>query len=267
MNTDKLVELFREEVEKLEREAYERGKRDAVKADELKVKFKTAERKAKVGERVLITKAYANDDYVNGDVGTVIKSYDSGGVDIKEWDDYVSYSEYEVIIEEPLSANQQRKELIEQAREFVEKSKNGRGRLTNRLGYRNKYGIICDAEFIVNEEKRTVVVLLKEQMVLRTVTAKGIAKCHPDEVFNADIGKAIALARALEIDVPKGFLNAVQPDGFVTGMIVSPNEYSARKWSAFEISRIIDDELWDDVEDEFSRMYYTKIINDTSAEY
>ena len=60
MNTDKLVELFKTEVEKLEKEAYERGKRDA----------------------------------------------------------------FEKSIEEPvqpLSANQQRKELIEQAREFIKK--------------------------------------------------------------------------------------------------------------------------------------------------
>src|SRR5699024_2373576 len=172
-------------------------------------------------------------------------------------------------IEQPvqsLSANQQRKELIEQAREFVESQKNARGGLTGRLGYKDSWGIICDAEFIVNEEKRTVVCLLRWQFGGR-ITSKGIAKCHPDEVFNADIGKAIALARALEIDVPEEVLNAVQTEEFVTGMIVVPNEYSARKWSAFEISRIIDDELWDDVEFEFSRVYYTKIINDTNAKY
>src|SRR5699024_6104097 len=161
MNTDKLIEVFKTEVEKLEKEAYERGKRDALKVDEPKVKFKTAERKAKVGERDLITKAYANDDYVNGDVGTVIKSYDSGGVDIKEWDDYVSYSEYEVIIEEPLSANQQRKELIEQAREFVRvhTQRNAESAGGNRgIGFRH---LVVKEEFVVNAEKRTVVCLLK----------------------------------------------------------------------------------------------------------
>src|SRR5699024_8022018 len=106
-------------------------------------------------------KAYANDDYVNGDVGTVIKSYDSGGVDIKEWDDYVSYSEYEVIIEEPLSANQQRKELIEQAREFVRvhTQRNAESAGGNRgIGFRH---LVVKEEFVVNAEKRTVVCLLK----------------------------------------------------------------------------------------------------------
>src|SRR5699024_4710904 len=182
MNTDKLVELFREEVEKLEREAYERGKRDAVKADELKVKFKTAERKAKVGERVLITKAYANDDYVNGDVGTVIKSYDSGGVDIKEWDDYVSYSEYEVIIEEPLSANQQRKELIEQSREFVESKLDSYGEVCG--AYRHGSGNIClIPEFFIKGNRVTCVLRGSRTKRVRFV---GRANCMPDEVFNAD---------------------------------------------------------------------------------
>src|SRR5699024_10072471 len=129
MNTDKLVELFREEVEKLEKEAYERGKRDALKVDELKGKPKTVKRKAKIGERILITNANRNIGYGNDDIGTVVQVVDrtGGGIHVKEWNDYVSKSEYEVIIEEPLSANQQRKELIEQAREFIKKRKDEKG--------------------------------------------------------------------------------------------------------------------------------------------
>src|SRR5699024_6561416 len=100
MNTDKLVELFRTEVEKLEKEAYERGKRDALKMDE----HKTVKRKAKVGERVLITNANRNIGYGNDDIGTVVQVVDrtGGGIHVKEWNDYVSKSEYEVIIEQPV---------------------------------------------------------------------------------------------------------------------------------------------------------------------
>src|SRR5699024_9080511 len=121
MNTDKLVELFREEVEKLEKEAYERGKRDAF--EKSKEFYDAPESVANIEQPV-----------------------------------------------QSLSANQQRKELIEQAREFVESQKNARGGLTGRLGYKDSWGNICDAEFIVNDEKRTVVVLLKEQLYKRIET-------------------------------------------------------------------------------------------------
>src|SRR5699024_5597095 len=139
MNTDKLVELFREEVEKLEKEAYERGKRDA----------------------------------------------------------------FEKSIEEPvqpLSANQQRKELIERAGEFVEEHTT---EISRKMAYLNSFVPLVrekgnlTAKFIVNAEKRTVVALI-HLSYSGGVASRGIAKCHPDEVFNADIGKAIALARALE---------------------------------------------------------------------
>lgn len=120
----------------------------------------------------------------------------------------------------PKSANQQRHETIQRAREFVEKQKKERGRdmvyITNcPIGY------WCNAEFIVNTDKRTVVALLKwVGLEGSSNKARGIAKCMPGDVFNADICKAIALARALEIEVPSEFQNAVQPDEKVVGMVV-----------------------------------------------
>ena len=256
MNTDKLVELFREEVEKLEKEAYERGKRDALKMDKLKDKPKTVKRIAKVGERILITNSYENIGYGNDDIGTVIEVVDrtGGGVHVNEWDDYVSYDEYEVIIEEqvqPLSANQQRKGLIEQAREFVESQKNAMGTYEVKDPSSPHAPWHCNVEFIVNEEKRTVVALLRG-FFTPTLYAKGIAKCHPDEVFNADIGKAIALARALEFDVPNEFLNAVQPDKVVKGMILQ-----TRYGNRLELT----------VRNPMPLLSSEKIINDTNAEY
>ncbi|PIC80516.1 hypothetical protein CSV75_01610 [Sporosarcina sp. P18a] len=114
--------------------------------------------------------------------------------------------------------NEQRAELIQRAREFVE------GQRVVRKGKKvyispGYVGFWCSADFVVNADKRTVVCLLKSAS--DNVRSKGIAKCMPGEVFNAEIGKAIALARALEIDVPKEFMQAVQPDEWAVGQIVT----------------------------------------------
>lgn len=65
----------------------------------------------------------------------------------------------------------------------------------------------CD--FIIDREKRTVVSLIK--LFSGFVERIGIAKCDPDDVFNVHIGKAIALRRALGLDVPDVYLKAPQP--------------------------------------------------------
>lgn len=111
------------------------------------------------------------------------------------------------------SPNQQRAELIQRAREFMdEQAKSFKWLFNGEMRTRH-----WKASFIVNEQKRTIVCLLKGNRT-RHIYARGIAKCMPDEVFNADIGKAIALARALKIDVPQEFLRAVQPTEKVAGM-------------------------------------------------
>jgi len=80
----------------------------------------------------------------------------------------------------------------------------------------------CNAEFIVNEEKRVVVVLLKG-FKSGKVHTKGVAKCDPQDVFNIHIGKAIALYRALGQDVPEIFTNPPQPENTEVGDIVNYN--------------------------------------------
>jgi len=72
-------------------------------------------------------------------------------------------------------------------------------------------------EFIVNTEKRTVVVLIR-LYGMKNVHSKAIAKAAPDDVFNADIGKAIALGRALGVDIPREFFDAPMPTEVVVGM-------------------------------------------------
>lgn len=68
----------------------------------------------------------------------------------------------------------------------------------------------CNAEFVVNREKRTVVALMVGCSTGK-VRARGIAKCHPDDCFNSHIGRAIALRRVLGEEVPEDYFNAPNP--------------------------------------------------------
>jgi hypothetical protein len=74
-------------------------------------------------------------------------------------------------------------------------------------------------DFKINREKRVVVALLRDKLSHR-ISKRGIAKCHPDDCFNADIGRAIALRRALGLEVPAEYLNAPQPTEVRVGDII-----------------------------------------------
>ncbi|QOT13771.1 hypothetical protein JNUCC32_31425 (plasmid) [Paenibacillus sp. JNUCC32] len=75
----------------------------------------------------------------------------------------------------------------------------------------------CD--FIVNRKKRTVVALIS---VIRggKPFRKGIAKAAPNDVFNAHIGRAIALRRALGLEVPAEYLSVPNPEEPRVGDVV-----------------------------------------------
>ncbi|MED1527853.1 hypothetical protein [Bacillus pumilus] len=77
-------------------------------------------------------------------------------------------------------------------------------------------------DFIVNTEKRTVVALRKSYR-LGYVNERGIAKCAPNDCFNAHIGKAIALRRALGLEVHAEYLNVPQPTEVREGDYVARN--------------------------------------------
>ena len=77
-----------------------------------------------------------------------------------------------------------------------------------------------DHEFIVNTEKRTVVVLRKLRGCTNLVR-RGIAKAAPNDCFNVHIGEAIALHRALGLEVPDEYLNAPQPTEVRVGDVVA----------------------------------------------
>lgn len=88
-------------------------------------------------------------------------------------------------------------------------------------------GRLCNVEFIVNKKKRTVVALLRG-IDTGIIRAKGIAKCAPGDCFNVWIGKAIALRRALGLEIPSEYLNAPQPTEVRVGDIVYDEHYKMK---------------------------------------
>jgi hypothetical protein len=103
------------------------------------------------------------------------------------------------------SPNEQRADVIKRAKAFVAKKDS-----------QYESNGLVSLEFVVNPEKRTVVAVI-HGLFSKRIRNKAIAKCDPDDVFNADIGKAIALARALGVEVPVEFVKAVQPTEIVLG--------------------------------------------------
>ncbi|MEK4631397.1 hypothetical protein [Bacillus sp. EU55] len=136
-----------------------------------------------------------------------------------------------------INAQDHRDEIVEQAKADVEEQ------CFELFAY--------DLEFIVNRDKRTVVVLLRGY---RTggVIEKGIAKAAPNDCFNVHIGKAIALRRALGLKVPDEYLNAPQPTEVRVGDVVGapygrgPYKLKKRHFSEIDLTylnrcKIIDD--------------------------
>lgn len=134
--------------------------------------------------------------------------------------------------EKKLTPNERRKAIINEAKAFVEDaiSRNHPDAAEAGVWFTDNDGSIItdEAEFVVNDKKRTVVVLIKDYGKSNVYT-KGIAKCAPGDVFNADISKAIALG----LDVSK-FEKAVQPSEVVVGQVVKGREETGR--SDFEAS-------------------------------
>ncbi|QIG62582.1 hypothetical protein [Sporosarcina phage Lietuvens] len=237
--------------------------------------YRTVKRKARVGERILITDAEDSfDKYKNGDVLTVTGfHYCDGYYRVKTEPNIVSmfHEEYEVIVgihgdaetqailerisslesetaklKERITSlefvlaeksnitvgrnkapNEKRADIIAKAKAFVAEHTPiayvGKAPLTKEVGE-------VRIKFVVNAEKRTVVAIPELAHVKNAVVhyAKAVAKCDPSDVFNADIGRAIALGRALGKDVME-FEQAGQPTEVVVGMRMKwqiGNEYN-----------------------------------------
>lgn len=78
--------------------------------------------------------------------------------------------------------------------------------------------------FEINRKKHAVVALVR-LMYGNDIVAKGIAKCAPNDCFNVHIGMAIALHRALGLDIPQEYVNAAQPTESVVGDYVEYDGY------------------------------------------
>lgn len=165
-----------------------------------------------------------------------------------------------------LTPNEERAELIEKAKKFLEKNTRKKICIFNSVPCLYPYTVGLVEEFIVNEDKKTVVCLLRG-VNSNIVRFRGIAKCMPGEVFNEWIGKAIALARALKIDVPEEFLNAVQPNKVVVGMDLAIL-WGSNNQPTGEVDRVVSFKS-EGIPTYADGMISThhKIINDTNAEY
>lgn len=124
-----------------------------------------------------------------------------------------------------------------------------------------------ETEFFVKDAKVTALVYWLQLGKKRTTSPKeiGSSKCHPNDCFNEYIGKAIALGRALGLDVSE-FEQAVQPDEVVVGMEVEVLDHeSGRKSGKFRDVIAIEEGY-----PEFSNGMYASrydITNDTNAQY
>lgn len=134
------------------------------------------------------------------------------------------------------SPQQCRDETVEMAKKDVKElvtrgldsstSDRREGSLTHRLHF---YVV----SFNVNTDKRAVTAIVKTSSSCGNPIGEaevGIAKCAPNDCFNVHIGKAIALRRALGLDVPAEYYSAPQPEevrvGDVVGFPFDPNDDS-----------------------------------------
>ncbi|WP_134903120.1 hypothetical protein [Paenibacillus polymyxa] len=91
-------------------------------------------------------------------------------------------------------------------------------------------------KFYVNREKRAVTACITYRGG-SAVRARGIAKAAPDDVFHAEIGKAIALRRALGLTVPSEYTDAPKPDEPHVGAVVIDRDFII-PWETTLTSRI-----------------------------
>lgn len=136
------------------------------------------------------------------------------------------------------SPNELRAEIIEKAKVFVESQFkehwNDSGDSVISVS-----AILHTVEFVVNEEKRQVSALLRSygKRGQGMVDYNGKAKCNPSDVFNEHIGRAIALGRALGLDVSE-FEKAVQPNEVVKGHVVETFSSSGIHHETFEVGSV-----------------------------
>ena len=90
-------------------------------------------------------------------------------------------------------------------------------------------GIVVTDEvlFTINADKRTVVASIRYNENPQDVYKQGRAKCAPNDVFNEHIGKAIALRRALGLEVPVEYVTIEnrEQDDLAVGDVVRNKKF------------------------------------------
>lgn len=100
------------------------------------------------------------------------------------------YKKYTESLLETLKKAREMKTISYEAREF-------------RRGWENYFNTATSyIQFVVNEGKKTIVALLVDSVTGR-VRRRSVAKCHPEDEWDADVGKAIAIGRLLNQDVSR----------------------------------------------------------------
>ncbi|MFJ7736427.1 hypothetical protein ACIQ2D_08785 [Lysinibacillus sp. NPDC097287] len=230
-------------------------------------KYRKVDRLAEVGDVVVFNSkmcpnnANMNEPYiVNRETSHGVGHYDGTTVcDVK----FVIYDNgrstktvdvYELIVEDkskirgitieidkPLSPNEQRAQIIEDAKKFVEENSEG---------------------FTFDLSVENAITTFRQKWSSGKVDIQfGAAYRNPSDVFNDHIGKAIALGRALNLDVSK-FEQAVQPTKAVYGMIV---EQYKTKGAYREVAPDFIQFKTCQLESDTAK--YGRIINDTNAIY
>lgn len=136
--------------------------------------------------------------------------------------------------------NQRRADVIQRARMFVVDLER-RAESDDRNGDGNWLfnGRTTKLTFHVNAKKGVVTALAHGRSGNKKLYDKAFAKCHPNDVFNADIGKAIAAGKLYGVDILQEFVDAPNPTEVVVGMRV---ESATMKGETYLITEIDGDE-------------------------
>jgi hypothetical protein len=116
--------------------------------------------------------------------------------------------------------NAGREAAIEAAKKFIEDQFDNDNHVTVDV-------FSCNVQFVVDKVKRTVVAIARGYESKR-VRGRGIAKTAPTDTFNETIGKAIALGRALNVEIPSIILASPSPVEPKTGDIVEYGRYEKK---------------------------------------
>lgn len=162
------------------------------------------------------------------------------------------------------SKNAQRSEIIAEAKQFVknvkEKAQSTQENYEGNAIYRSLKTV---SYLTVKPDEREVIAVVKGAEI-GTEYNRASAVCDSSDVFNVDIGRAIALGRAYGLDVAR-FENAVQPDVPTEGMVVEPS--SDFGGGPYAVKRVKNGKVFDLSGLGWITVEATQILEDTDAKY